>query len=261
MKVTVLGSGTSAGVPVVGKDTPVNLSADPKDKRLRTSIYIEGEPPLLVDTGPDFRMQILGNGIKNISHVLLTHSHYDHIGGLDDLRPLCFKNPEGINCYSDQETHRAVSGRFQYFYDSADYFGKPRINFLYLPLDALGNFSAFHIGSNRIQPIKLMHIESKSFYSVGYVFNGKFGYLTDFRWIDPVYMDFVRNLDILMIGAPLPEPHPNHLSIYEAVELIQKLNAKKGFITHLADEKFHQELEQELPENIKPAFDGLIINF
>ncbi|MDH4199806.1 MAG: MBL fold metallo-hydrolase [Spirochaetia bacterium] len=261
MKITVLGSGTSSGVPVLGKNSGVNLSLDPKDKRLRSSIYMEGDPPLLIDTGPDFRMQMLAQGINNITHVLLTHSHYDHVGGLDDLRPLCFKNPEGISCYSDEHTHREIIDRFQYFYDTKDYFGKPKLNFLYLPLDKSGNFSEFHIGTNRIQPVKLMHIESRSFYSVGYVFNGKFAYLTDFRWVDPAYIGFVQDLEILMVGAPLPDPHPNHLSIYEAIELIQKLNAQKGYITHLADAKFHQELADEFPENIIPAFDGLMINF
>lgn len=259
MKITVLGSGTSAGVPVLGKNTPVNLSTDAKDKRLRSSLYIEGDPPFIIDTGPDFRMQMIRHGIDNITHVLLTHSHYDHIGGLDDLRPLTFKNPDGISCFSDKDTRQDIINRYRYFYNKEDYYGKPRINFHILPENSGGIYEKFNIGNNQIQPIKLRHVESMNIFSTGFVFNEKFGYLTDFRDINEEYLPFLYNLDTLIIGAPLPEPHPNHLSIKEAVDLIQSFKAKRGYITHLADQKFHKELESELPEGIYPAYDGLII--
>jgi phosphoribosyl 1,2-cyclic phosphate phosphodiesterase len=257
MKVTILGSGTSAGVPVLGKNTPVNLSTDPKDKRTRASIIIQSKINLIVDTGPDFRMQLLTNGIDDIQHVLYTHSHYDHIGGLDDLRPLCFKYEDGISCYSDDYTYAEIASRYQYFYDPEDYFGKPQINFFKLKTDEAGVFKSFHIDDIEIQPVKMIHVELKKIYSVGYIFNEKLAYLTDFREILPEYIPLLENLDYAIIGAPLPVPHPNHLSIYEASDLAIKLNVKKAFITHLADRKFHTELEKELPMHIQPAYDGL----
>jgi phosphoribosyl 1,2-cyclic phosphate phosphodiesterase len=259
MKVTILGSGTSSGVPVVGKNTPVNLSDDVHDRRLRSSIFFHSETPLIVDTGPDFRIQALQYGIVNVSHVLYTHSHYDHIGGLDDLRPLCFKNNDGITCYSDDNTYNEIIGRYQYFYDPEDYFGKPEIHFLRLPLDKNGRFEKFQIGPLEIQPVLLLHIPSKPLYSVGYVFNKKLAYLTDFREIREDYMEFLYDLDILIVGAPLPDPHPNHLSIYEASDLIQTLRGKNGILTHLADRKFHRELLDELPPHIRPAYDGMLL--
>jgi phosphoribosyl 1,2-cyclic phosphate phosphodiesterase len=259
MKITVLGSGTSSGVPIVGRNTPVNLSDDPKDRRSRASIFIEGDPSIIIDTGPDFRTQVLNNHIDNITHVLYTHSHYDHIGGLDDLRPLCFKNRDGISCYSDEFTHNEIIGRYQYFYGDEDYYGKPKINFHLLSINDRGIFTSFYIGDTLIQPIKLMHIPSKPMNSVGYVFNKKLAYLTDFREIYDEYMEFLYDLDLVIVGAPLPNPHPNHLSIYEAAKLIDKLKARQGLITHLADEKFHSELEKELPEHIRPSFDGMTL--
>jgi len=259
MKVIVLGSGTSTGVPVVGRNTPVNLSDQPKDRRSRASIYIEDDIPIIVDTGPDFRMQILTHRIEDVGHVLYTHSHYDHIGGLDDLRPLCFKNPDGITCYSDEYTHKQITDRFNYFYSEDDYFEKPKIHFQLLPVDKNGLFSSFQIGKTLIQPVKLMHIPSKSYGSVGYVFNNKMAYLTDLREIFSEYMDFLYNLDLVIVGSPLPYPHPNHLSIYEAVDLIKKLKARQGLITHLADQKFHHELINEFPGHIQPAYDGITV--
>jgi len=262
VNVTVLGSGTSSGVPVVGKHTPVNHSSDPRDKRLRSSIRVEtsgGGESIIVDTGPDFRMQALNNRIDTVTNVLLTHPHYDHIGGLDDLRPLCFKQPDGITCYSDEFTHDQIIERFTYFHDDETYYGKPKIHFKLLPRDEQGIFSGFSIGQTHVQPIKLLHIHEKPMYSVGYVFNHKLAYLTDFREIPGEYMSFLYNLEAVIVGAPLPKPHPNHLSIYEAVDLIKELKARQGFITHLSDEKFHTELEDELPPNIRPAFDGMTL--
>ncbi|MDH4262642.1 MAG: MBL fold metallo-hydrolase [Spirochaetia bacterium] len=257
IKIIVLGSGTSTGVPILGKHTPVNHSKDPKDTRLRASLFIDGKLPIIIDTGPDFRLQLLNNQIDDVSHVLLTHSHYDHVGGLDDLRPLCFKNDKGITCFSDDFTHREIIGRYQYFYREEDYFGKPKINFNLLPENENGLFASFYVGETLIQPVKLMHIKNKSFHSIGYVFDKKFAYLTDFREVFTEYTDFLYDLDLMIIGAPLPKPHPNHLSIFEAVDLINKYRAKKGAITHLADGKFHKELENELPQHIRPAYDGM----
>ncbi len=259
MKITFLGSGTSTGVPVLGADNEVSRSDDPKDTRLRSSVFIESGVRLIIDTGPDFRNQMLAHGIDTLDAVLYTHEHYDHAGGLDDLRPLSYKTPEGINVYLSEQTKDKIMITHDHIGQNSTYYGKPRLHFHTLPTDNQGLFTSFSIGDLSIQPVNMMHSRESNLDSVGFVFNRKFAYLTDFKNIYPPYLRYLENLDLLVLGAPLPFDHPTHISMEEAIRLIEQVKAKRGLITHLADKKLHSDLVKEMPKHIQPAYDSLAL--
>ena len=262
MKVTVLGSGTSTGVPVAGGNSPVNQSSDPRDNRLRSSLLIEEEGfRVVIDTGPDFRRQMLDHAVDSLNGVLYTHEHYDHIAGLDDLRPYSFHTPEGLDLYFSRPCYERVIRLYDHIGENSRYYGKPRLNFKFIECSPSGLFEEFQLGPFTVQPIETIHVKEPEMISVGYLFNHKFAYLTDFKEITPAYLGFLHGLDTVIMGAPLPWDHPTHISIPSATELLQTLGVRQGYLTHLSDKKYHSELLAELPDHIDPTYDGMVLNF
>lgn len=259
MKITFLGTGTSTGVPVLGVENRVSQSSDPRDKRLRSSIMIEEQGRVVVDTGPDFRQQMLREGVERLEGVLFTHEHYDHAGGLDDLRPFSRQAAEGVDLYLSAHVHAKILKRHDYIGGESKYYAKPRLNFHDFAADEGGRLLPFEVGGLEVQPIEMMHIDELQLHSTGFVFQGRWAYLTDFKSIKEEYLGFIQRLDLMILGAPLPFSHPTHISIGEAVELINSSGARRGIITHLSDKKLHAELERELPPHIRPAFDSMTI--
>jgi phosphoribosyl 1,2-cyclic phosphate phosphodiesterase len=253
MLITILGSGTSTGVPMIGCSCKVCISSDFRDKRQRVSAFIEsGDTKILIDTSADFRAQMLGNNIRKLDAVLYTHAHYDHIAGFDDLRAFQFLKLLVPMCYANKETYEAIRSTFHYAFDpkpNRPGGGVPNIPFTII--DA----SSFMIGEIRIEPILLDHGVMDIF---GYRI-GKFAYLTDCKRIPVASKEKLRNLDVLVLDGLRYTEHPTHLAISESVTLAKELSPKMTYLTHMNHDVLHAEAEEKLPKNVRLAFDGLQI--
>ena len=262
MKITILGSGTSTGVPLIGCSCAVCLSAHAKDKRLRSSILIEsGTTKVLVDTGPDLRSQLLYHNIHNLNAVLITHGHYDHLGGLNDLRTLTLYNKDYIKCYANKDTRDIIYNNYSYMFQK-NIPGQAKISLEEYQQDGLQSYVPIDIDySLSIQPIKMVHIPKEKLETVGFVINKKIGYLTDFKWILEHEYSFLYNLDLLILGTPLFTLHPTHISVPEAIELFKIFKPKVAAITHIGHSLLHTELEKVLMvDNVIPTYDNQVFN-
>ena len=247
MKVTILGSGTSTGVPEIGCGCEVCTSTDPRDFRLRSSALIEeGDCRLLIDCGPDFRTQMLNRPFRKIDAVLLTHKHYDHTGGLDDLRPFCRKGD--IPIYANEETVEHVKSVLPYCFSDIKYPGIP--NLMLHKIE--GSFS---IGDINIQPIRVFHGRLSI---LGYRM-GAFAYITDMSFIEPEELDKLTGVDTLVINAlRFSKPHGSHQTLLEAYKVINRINPRKVYFTHMMHHiGLHAKIEKVLPANMHLAYDGL----
>lgn len=252
MRITILGTGTSQGVPIIGSTHPVCLSKDPKDKRQRVSALIEIDgKTIVIDCGPDFRNQILANPIKQLDALLFTHEHADHTAGLDDLRPLYFRQGF-MNCHMTQRVLASLQERFGYIFATEDrYPGAPE-----LTINLFDNLP-FFIDNIEVIPILADH---------GYIpVHGfrirDFAYMTDVKTITPSECDKLRNLDVLILNMLRDEPHNTHLNREEALTLVTDLKPKKTYFTHISHHLgFHEVVEASLPENTFLAYDNLVIN-
>jgi phosphoribosyl 1,2-cyclic phosphate phosphodiesterase len=246
MKLTFLGTGTSTGVPQIACNCAVCTSNNPYDKRLRASVLIEtASESILIDCGPDFRQQVLTNSIRKITAVLLTHGHYDHVGGLDDLRP--FGN---VNIYAEQNVTKQIKRNMPYCFKKNLYPGVPQI--------VLNNIDekAFYIGKEEIQPIRVYHADLAI---LGYRI-GAFAYLTDVKTIEQKTYEQLTNLDMLVINALRVQSHISHINIQEAMEIAEKIGAKKTYFTHFShDAGLHENLQHAMPQNIFIPYDNLVI--
>ena len=261
MKLTVLGSGTSTGVPLIGCSCQVCSSQNQKDHRRRASLLVHDERlNVLVDTGPDFREQILSAGVRSLDGVLYTHYHYDHMGGLNDLRPLSFHRREPLPCFCNQQTLDEIKRLYPYVF-TREIPGQVNLDIKTYLMDDEQIYTDFTIAGLKVQPIRLMHVPPIKMECVGFVFNQKVGYLTDFKRVLPEYESFLYDLDVLILGSPLYKEHPTHISIPEALELIQKYKPGQGVISHLGHDHSHEELLQKLPSNVMPAYDGICMEF
>jgi phosphoribosyl 1,2-cyclic phosphate phosphodiesterase len=257
MKVTVLGSGTSQGIPIIGCTCPACTSANPKDNRLRVSVYIEtdtglnGKPlRILIDTSPDFRQQMLRYGITDIDAVLYTHHHVDHILGLDDIRPVNQIHHKYVDIYANHETMARIKQTFSYIFSENTYKGGgiPLINAHEITVNK------FNIHGMEIIPIEYNHGPQMIFGSR----RGNFAYMTDCNGIPETEFEKLKNLDALILDALRYKPHPKHFSIDEAVDAAKKIGAKKTYFTHMTHDVVHDEANAKLPEGIEFAYDGLI---
>ena len=245
--VTVLGSGTSKGVPEIGCNCRVCTSSDPHDKRLRASVLVETAGlRILIDPSPDFREQALRINLADIDAVLVTHSHYDHVGGFDDLRPFCAG--EDLPVYLREDVNADLHRRLDYCFREHLYPGVPTFK-----MNVIDN-EPFYINGLKIEPVEVLHGQIPIF---GYRI-GKFAYVTDAKTISEEEKDKLRNLDVLILNSLRDIPHFAHLSYSEAIALIEELKPRKAYLTHFNHEAgLHVELEERTPSNVFPAFDGM----
>jgi phosphoribosyl 1,2-cyclic phosphate phosphodiesterase len=248
MEVLFLGTGTSTGIPQIGCQCKVCQSTDKKDKRLRASVLItEGDTRILIDCGPDLRQQLIEHEIYHLSGILLTHEHYDHVGGLDDVRPL-----GETHLYAEKKVLSVVQRNMPYCFVENKYPGVPLIQ-----LHTIDE-TDFHIEKINVQPIRVMHARLPIF---GFRI-GKIAYLTDVKTIAEREIKKLKGLDILVINALRIDKHISHLSLGEALEIATKIDAKNTYFTHMShDMGLHKDINQILPPTIHLSYDGLKLCF
>lgn len=252
---TILGSGTSMGVPTLGCDCRVCTSTDPRDHRTRPSIAVRwAEHCVLIDTGPDFRQQALREKIRHIDAVFYTHSHADHILGLDDLRPLTFHHPNGnMPLYADDATARILEKVFDYTFSAeSKYPTRARVK-----LHRLEGHEFAEIHGLRFQRVPLIHGDLEV---AGFRF-GNIAYLTDMNSIPDASLPLLQGLDIVILDALRKTPHPSHANIERASEWVGVLKPRLALFTHMSHEIHHADTELELPPHIRLAYDGMRIPF
>ncbi|MBM4150540.1 MAG: MBL fold metallo-hydrolase [Ignavibacteria bacterium] len=251
LEVTILGTGTSTGVPSVACTCTTCLSEDPRDKRLRTSLLVRSETTtIVVDTSADFRQQMLTHSVMNIDAIVYTHHHYDHISGFDDTRPYTFFNDDHpLQCFALQQTFDSIRKTFPYAFGDIEQLGGgvPGASFTII------DDEPFVIGDIEVQPIPLKHGNIRV---NGYRF-GKIAYCTDTNHVPLDSIAKLEDLDILILDALRYHKHPTHFTIEEACEVASMINAKKTYFTHIAHQVKHEECEKTLPDHCFLAYDGL----
>jgi len=252
IQLTLLGTGTSQGVPVIGCTCPVCTSTDKKDKRLRTSALLTiGDLNIGIDIGPDFRQQMLRENIMHLEAILLTHAHNDHIAGMDDVRPFNFKYDRNMPIYATKDVQDNVRQRFPYIFDRNPYPGAPR-----LELHTISHTESFTIKGHIITPIRVWHGQLPV---LGFRI-GDVTYLTDIKTIDPEELDKVRGTQVLVLGALHYSKHYSHLNFEEAIALANEIQAEKTYFIHMSHRVGpYAEVAADMPENIELGYDGLKI--
>jgi phosphoribosyl 1,2-cyclic phosphate phosphodiesterase len=253
LKITVLGSGTSSGVPTIGCTCAVCHSTDPRDNRLRPSILIaHNSQNIVIDSTPDFRTQALRAGIERLDALVYTHAHADHIFGLDDVRPFNYRHKRNIPIYAHQPTFDVIRRVFDYVF--ADRLHPPNTNIPKLDVNIVAE-EPFDVCGLRFEPIPILHGEALIHgYRVGNV-----AYLTDHSHIPPASMERLQGLDILFLDALRHKPHPTHSTVEQSVATALELGAKRTFLTHICHDLPHAETEASLPPGIFMAYDGLTL--
>jgi phosphoribosyl 1,2-cyclic phosphate phosphodiesterase len=251
LKVTFLGTGTSQGVPVIACDCEVCKSSDIKDNRLRSSILIQSEEKtIIVDTGPDFRQQMLRENVQKLDAVVLTHAHKDHIAGLDDIRAFNFKQKAAIDIYATEAVQEALKIEFHYIFSEYKYPGIPQVNLKTI------HHQDFSIGDITFKPIEVMHFKLPV---LGFRIKD-FTYITDAKTISESEQDKIKGSKILVINALQREKHISHFTLNEAIEFAQKIDAEKTYFTHISHKLGkHIDVSKELPKGIELAYDGLVL--
>lgn len=251
LKVTFLGTGTSQGIPVIGSKHPVCKSENPKDKRLRVSALIEVDGlNILIDCGPDFRQQMLTNGVQRIDAILYTHEHSDHTLGLDDIRPYFFRQGD-IPIYAHTRVMASLKKRFDYIFTSENkYPGAPSVQ------EHIIENKLFTVKGINVMPVDVMHNRVQVF---GFRIRD-FAYITDAKTIEEEEAEKLKGVDVLVINALRNEPHHSHLSLEEAIQFIKKIGPDRAYITHISHHLgFHDEVQARLPKNVFLAYDNLQI--
>ena len=254
-EITILGSGTSMGVPTLGCDCAVCTSTDPRDRRTRPSIAVEWDGhTVVIDTGQDFHQQALREHIRHIDAVLYTHPHADHILGMDDLRPLTFHRANGgLPLYADDATASVLERIFEYtFSPKSDYPTRARV-----VLHRLSGEESIEIGGLCFQRVPLLHGNIEV---AGYRF-GSAAYLTDMNGLPDTSFPLLQNLDVLIIDALRWNHHPSHNNVEQALHWIERIQPRRAFFTHIAHELGHAATEAKLPAHVRLAYDGLRIGF
>ena len=252
MKITLLGTGTSQGVPVIACNCETCLSGDLKDKRLRTSILIEEEEKvIIIDTGPDFRQQMLNNNVKKLDAVIFTHEHRDHIAGLDDIRAFNFIKNAAMDVYAENRVARALTYEFPYIFSDKKYPGVPEIN-----LQIIDN-QEFNVNGIKIIPIRVMHFKLPV---LGFRID-EFAYITDANYIAEEEKEKLYGVKYLIINALRREKHVSHFSLQQTLDIISELSPRRAYITHISHQMgLHEKLQMELPPGVFAAYDGLKID-
>lgn len=248
MNITFLGSGTSVGVPSIGCQCATCLSDDPRDKRLRTSVLIEHEGHnILIDASTDFRQQALRIGLKHLAAILFTHSHADHCFGLDDTRPIMFRDGP-LPVYATEVTWQGLRRIYAYAFEPSGYPGVPRI----VPHQIDGGFNLLGL---RVEPLPVSHgsLEVTAFRI------GGFAYVTDCNLIPEETCARLMGLELLVIDALRFKKHPTHMTVNQALSYIERLKPRRALLTHISHDIKHADTSEHLPENVEIAYDGLAV--
>lgn len=250
MRLTFLGTGTSCGVPTIGCQCYTCTSKDPHDKRLRCSALVETETTrILIDCGPDFRQQIMPQPFRKIDGILITHAHYDHMGGMDDIRPYCQFGE--INVYADPIAKAGLLQMLPYCFAEHRYPGVPAIQ-----LHEIHKHEPLRIGDLEVIPIEVMHHDLPI---LGYRI-GKLAYITDMKTIDEGELDYLQDVETLVVNALRQKPHHSHQTLDEAVTFAKRVGARQTWLIHSShDIGRHKEVNASLPSDIQMAYDGQVI--
>ncbi|RZM24220.1 MAG: MBL fold metallo-hydrolase [Pedobacter sp.] len=251
MKITFLGTGTSQGIPVITCDCIVCQSADHKNKRLRVSVLLEtDDKTIVIDSGPDFRCQMLRAGVKDLDAIVFTHEHKDHVAGLDDIRPFNYLLKKNIDIYATERVQDALRKEFSYIFSEVRYPGLPQIS-----IHTISN-EEFLIGNTAIVPLEIMHYKLPI---LGYRI-GDFVYITDAKTVSEETIAKMKGVKVLVVNALQKEQHISHFNLTEAIDFARKIDAETTYFTHISHNLgLHEKVEEELPDNIKLAYDGLTI--
>jgi len=249
IKVTFLGTGTSIGVPVITCDCPVCVSTDLRDKRMRTSVMLDiNGHTFVIDCGPDFRHQMLRQGVMNLDAVIFTHEHRDHIAGLDDVRAFNYVLNKKIDIYGTPQVMEAIRIEFPYIFSSSRYFGAPQLNIH--PIDD----QPFSVMGVEFIPIMVMH---EKLPVTGFRV-GDFTYITDASYISDKELEKVNGSKVIVLNALRNSKHVSHFSVNEAVDILKKLKPEAAYLTHLSHfVGLHEDVNKRLPEFVRLAYDGL----
>ena len=251
MKVTFLGTGTSQGVPIIGCNCAVCTSMDKRDNRLRTSVLIEApEATIVIDTGPDFRYQMLRAHVTHLDAVVFTHGHKDHTAGLDDIRAYNYFQKKAMDVYATPRVQEVIKREFSYVFSDEKYPGIPQINLHTLTSEP------FIINGTTFIPIEVMHYKMpvKAFRI------GNVSYITDANFISEEEKQKIKGSEIIIINALRKEEHISHFTFNEAIDLMFELEPKQAYFTHISHQLgLHEEIQKELPNWIKIAYDGLVV--
>lgn len=254
MKLTFLGTGTSQGVPVIACECAVCLSEDFRDKRLRSSVLIESDTTsVVIDTGPDFRQQMLNNKVKKVDALVYTHEHKDHVAGMDDVRAFNFKYKSDMPIYASERVQGALKNEFHYVFAANTYPGIPKVFF-----NTIDSESQFTIGDIAFQTIEVLHYKMTVF---GYRIKDLV-YITDANFIDDKQFEKVKGCKILVINALRKEKHLSHFTLEEALEVGKSTGAEQIYFTHISHLMGkHEDVSLDLPSHVQIAYDGLQIDF
>lgn len=253
LKITFLGTGTSQGVPVVACQCKVCCSENERDKRLRSSVLIETEAEnLVIDAGPDFRQQMLRVGLRKLDAILLTHEHYDHIAGLDDIRAFNWVEQRPTDIYAEPRVQQSIERIFHYVFASKKYPGIPQMN-----LHTVHEGQAFQVGKTEVVPIRAFHYKLPV---LGFRV-GNFAYLTDIKTIAPEEIERLKGVTHLVVNALRREEHISHFTVDQALEFIAAVGPQKAYLTHIGHQLgLHETENAQLPNGVELAYDGLVLD-
>ncbi|GAB2976208.1 MBL fold metallo-hydrolase [Mucilaginibacter puniceus] len=248
MTITFLGTGTSQGVPVIACGCEVCTSADTRDKRLRSSILVDGDKTVVIDSGPDFRYQMLRANVQHLDALVFTHEHKDHVAGMDDIRAFNYKQNSPIDVWAEERVQAAIKKEFHYIFTEFKYPGIPQVN-----LNTITN-EPFLIGDVKFIPIEVMHYKLPV---KGFRIND-FTYITDAKTISESEKELIKGSSILVINALQKQTHISHFTLEEAIAFAQEIGAERTYFTHISHRLGrHEDISKDLPLGIELAYDGL----
>jgi phosphoribosyl 1,2-cyclic phosphate phosphodiesterase len=251
--VTLLGTGTSHGIPMIGCDCDVCTSSDPRDRRTRTSAHVQANgKSFLIDTSPELRLQCVANDVRHVDAVLYTHHHTDHVVGLDDLRRFNHLKGGSIPCYADEHTMEVLLRMFGYAFEELPDYPSTKPH-----LDLVEVTGPFEFEGVSIIPIPLMHGPMPI---LGYRF-GPFAYCTDCNLIPDESMTLLDGVEVLVLDGLRRRPHPTHFNLEQAVEAAKQIGARQTYFTHIAHELKHEPTNAELPDGMALGYDGQLMTF
>lgn len=252
LEITILGSGTSQGVPMIACDCEVCLSVDPKDKRLRSSILITHDHNnYVIDSGPDFRQQMLRENVQSLDAIIFTHEHKDHIAGMDDVRAFNFKQQRDMPIFCTKDVEKAIRNEFHYVFSGNSYPGIPKI-----ALNRITKENAFKINSLEFVPIEVMHYKMPV---LGFRI-GDFAYITDAKTVSEEEKLKLKGVKVMIVNALRKEEHISHFNLEEALEFIASINPEQAYLTHISHLfGLHDAILAELPSNVSVVYDGMKI--